>query len=117
MLLNIQIYEAIPWTDPRDNLLDSLLVGEGGSNVEPASDPTLYGHVTLEGQTEGIEARSYQTFRLTYTVGRYGLDDTGAIRIAFRAMSDFGRLQMADPTAAGYTTGHGQQWLPFGFDL
>ena len=91
-------------TDPRDNLLDSLLVGEGGSNVEPASDPTLYGHVTLDGQTEGIEARSYQTFRLTYTVGRYGLDDTGAIRIAFRAMSDFGRLQMADPTAAGYTT-------------
>ena len=91
-------------TDPRDNLLDSHLVGEGGSNVEPASDPTLYGHVTLDGQTEGIEARSYQTFRLTYTVGRYGLDDTGAIRIAFRAMSDFGRLQMADPTAAGYTT-------------
>ena len=71
-------------TDPRDNLLDSLLVGEGGSNVEPASDPTLYGHVTLDGQTEDIEARSYQTFRLTYTVGRYGLDDTGAIRIRFK---------------------------------
>ena len=90
--------------DPRDNLIDSLLVGEAGSTVQPAGDPTLYGHVTLIGPKTAVEARSYQTYRLIYTVGRYGLDDTGAIRVAFRSMSDFGRLQMTDPTGPGYTT-------------
>lgn len=91
-------------TDPRDNLVDSALVGEAGSTVEPGADPTLYGHVRLEGGDQPVEARSYQTFRMIYTVGRYGLDDTGAIRVAFRAMSDFGRLQTGDSTAPGYTT-------------
>lgn len=90
--------------DPRDNLVDSNLVGEAGSTVEPGADPTLYGHVRMEGANRPVEARSYQTFRLIYAVGRYGLDDTGAIRIAFRAMSDFGRLQTHDPTAPGYVT-------------
>jgi len=93
--------------DPRDDLVDSLLVGEAGSTVapgpDPANDPTLYGHVRLEG-LKAVEARSYQTFRLVYTVGRYGLDDTGAIRVAFRAMSDFGRPQTEDPSAPGYVT-------------
>ena len=92
--------------DPRDNLIDNVpMVGEAGSTVEPgnaANDPTLYGHVRIEG-AERVETRSYQTFKLIYTLGRYGLDDTGAIRVAFRAMSDFGRLQMSDPTAPGYT--------------
>lgn len=91
-------------SDPRDNLIDSKLVGEAGSTVHPGADPTLYGHVRLEGPKDAVEARSFQTFRLIYTVGRYGLDDTGAIRIAFRSMSDFGRLQLTDPTAGGYTT-------------
>ena len=90
--------------DPRDNLIDSHLVGEAGSNVEPGADPSLYGHVHMEGPDAGVEARSFQTFKLIYTVGRYGLDDTGAIRVAFRAMSDFGRLQTNDPTAPGYVT-------------
>jgi hypothetical protein len=94
-------------SDPRDNLVDNIpMVGEAGSTVEPgdaANDPTLYGHVRIEG-AEQVETRSFQTFRMIYTLGRYGLDDTGAIRVAFRAMSDFGRLQMSDPTAAGYTS-------------
>ena len=58
----------------------------------------------FDARVEKVEARSYQTFKLVYTLGRYGLDDTGAIRVAFRAMSDFGRLQVHDPTAPGYTT-------------
>ncbi len=91
-------------SDPRDNLIDNVpMVGEAGSTVEPGGDPTLYGHVRIEG-LDKVEARSFQTFRLIYTLGRYGLDDTGAIRVAFRAMSDFGRLQNSDPTGPGYVT-------------
>ena len=94
-------------SDPRDDLIDNApMMGEAGSTVEPGevtNDPTLYGHVRIKG-LEKVEARSFQTFKLIYTLGRYGLDDTGAIRVAFRAMSDFGRLQSSDPTAPGYTT-------------
>ena len=40
-------------SDPRDNLIDNVpMVGEAGSTVAPGSvenDPTLYGHVHIEG--------------------------------------------------------------------
>ena len=49
------------------------------------ADPVLYGHVSLEPKG-AFEARSLQTFKLVYTVGRYGIDDTGSIRVVFRFM-------------------------------
>ena len=51
-----------------------------------------------------VRSRSYQTFTLTYTVGRFGLDDTGAIRVIFRAMGDTGTMQTIDPTADNYVS-------------
>ena len=61
-------------------------------------DPVLYGHVELSPRG-AFEARSVQTFSLTYTVGRYGIDDTGSIRVVFRFMGDWGDLQTSDPKA------------------
>ena len=59
------------------------LVGAAWPSATPAADPVLYGHVELQpGGT--FEVRSAQTFRLVYTVGRYGIDDTGSIRVVFR---------------------------------
>ena len=71
--------------------------------AEPTEDPVLYGHVTLE-PNGAFEARSVQTFKLVYTVGRYGIDDTGAIRVVFRHVGDWGDLQTQDPTAYNYLT-------------
>ena len=51
-----------------------------------------------------FEVRSYQTFTLTYTVGRFGLDDNGSIRVVFRFFGDWGGLQTSDPTAPNYVT-------------
>ena len=31
-----------------------------------------------------FEAGSYQSFVLTYTAGRFGIDDSGSIRVVFR---------------------------------
>ena len=61
-----------------DRLVDSDYVGEGWTPVEPGADPVLYGHAQISPRGR-FEVRSYQTFTLTYTVGRFGLDDTGAI--------------------------------------
>jgi len=44
------------------------------------------------------------TLTLTYTVGRFGIDDGGSIRIARRSVCDSERPQLRDPQAFGYTT-------------
>ncbi|PCJ58432.1 MAG: DUF3604 domain-containing protein [Planctomycetota bacterium] len=97
------------------SLIDSPLVGEGWSEVEPGNDPVLYGHVTID--TKGnFEVRSYQTITLTYTVGRFGLDDSGAIRIVFRSMSDEGKLQTHIPSASNYVTAKASNGVTLNID-
>lgn len=81
------------------------LIGEATSAVFPGDTPELYGKAVLEGP-KVVEARSYQSFRLTYTTGALGLDDSGAIRVAFRRISDAGPLQTTDPRAPNYVTAH-----------
>ena len=51
-----------------------------------------------------FEAGSLQSFTLVYTAGRFGIDDTGSIKIGFRFATDFGPVQFEDPEAQGYTT-------------
>lgn len=71
----------------------------------PYSDfrPELMGSATLEPQGP-FEAGSYQSLTLTYTAGRFGIDDTGSLKIGFRFATDFGPVQFDDPKAPGYTT-------------
>ena len=83
--------------------VDPALVGDNAPSVRPGDDPALYGSAILT-PTAPVEARSYQTFRLTYTVGRLGLDDTGGIRVCFRIVSDVGKPQTGDPAAPNYLT-------------
>lgn len=79
------------------------LIGEATSGVAPGPEAELYGTATLSGPRV-VEARSYQSFRLTYTTGTLGLDDSGAIRVAFRRISDAGPLQTTDPAAPNYVS-------------
>ncbi len=65
--------------------------------------PDLMGTASLEPSGR-IEAGSMQSFTLVYTCGRFGVDDTGSIKIGFRFATDFGPVQFTDPKAAGYTT-------------
>ena len=92
-----------------DGPVDEALVGEVWPSAQPGEDAVLYGHVELTPK-DPVEVRSLQTFRLTYTVGRYGLDDTGAIRIVFRAMGDGDALQTTNPSAPNYVTARSRQW-------
>jgi len=93
----------IKHSEKENTIVDSNKVGEVWSVAQPGEDPVLYGHVSMEPSGE-FPVRSFQTFRLTYTVGRFGLDDTGAIRVVFRAMGDWGRLQTKDPKAPNFVT-------------
>ncbi|MGI3171016.1 DUF3604 domain-containing protein [Pseudooceanicola sp. C21-150M6] len=92
------------------------LVGDASFSTRPGDDANLYGTATMQGPATA-EVRTYQTFRVTYTTGKLGLDDTGSIRIAFRFISDAGLLQTSDPTAPNYVTarssGEGQLQIKY----
>ncbi len=87
------------------------LLGEVFSDALPAEDPVLYGHAALTPKGR-FEARSLQSFTLTYVAGRYGLDDTGSIRIVLRFTADGGPLQMTDPTGLNYVTAASSNGVP-----
>lgn len=79
------------------------IMGDVWPQARPGADDANYGYSTFEPQGP-FPIRSFQTFTLTYTVGEFGLDDTGAIKIVNRWMNDGGILQFTDPTAPNYVT-------------
>ena len=54
--------------------------------------------------TASFIAGSFSTIILTYTAGKYGMDDLGGLKIFFRFACDQSPLQMEDPKGLGYTT-------------
>lgn len=90
-----------PANDP--TIVDPALVGEVWTDAKPSEDPVLYGHVSMEPNGP-VPARSAQTLKITYTVGRHGMDDTGSLRVILRSVGDSGRLQVHDPAAPNYVT-------------
>ena len=62
----------------------------------------LLGTACLD-KTGEFEAGSYQSFTLTYTAGRFGIDDSGSLRVVFRFATDQSDPQFDDPEAPNYT--------------
>ncbi|UCE30572.1 MAG: hypothetical protein JSW68_10970, partial [Burkholderiales bacterium] len=84
-------------------IVDTEQVAAVWPETHPGTDPVLYGHVDLQPRGR-FEVRSAHSFTLTYTAGRYGLDDTGSIRVVFRYVGDWGSLQTTHPQGHGYVT-------------
>ena len=88
------------------------LMGDFWPEVCPGSDGADYGTTAFFPQ-ERFPVRSLQTFTLVYTVGEFGLDDTGAIKIVHRWTDDSGVVQFNDPTQPNYVTAtasNGSSW-------
>lgn len=51
-----------------------------------------------------VEAGSWQSFELTYTAGKFGVDDQGGIAIVMRSAADQSTFQLDDPQGASYCT-------------
>lgn len=78
-------------------------MGDFWPQAQPGSNSADYG--TTEFSPEGsFPIRSFQTFKLTYTVGDFGLDDTGAIKIVTRWVGDGGHVQFDHPERANFVT-------------
>ena len=85
---------------------DSAVGPQGGEASSPIRSPIRQeelGSVALTPTGE-FEAGSYQTFQLVYTAGKFGIDDSGSMRVCFRFASDQTRPQFEDPKWANYTT-------------
>ncbi|MGI9510997.1 MAG: DUF3604 domain-containing protein [Geminicoccaceae bacterium] len=64
--------------------------------------PSHLGTAVLD-KSGDFEAGTYHSFTLTYTAGRFGVDDSGSIRVVFRFATDQINPQFDDPKAPGYT--------------
>ncbi len=89
--------------DRAEDVVATELMGDVWPATQPGEDAVLYGHANLEPRG-AFAARSLQTFKMIYTVGRYGIDDTGSIRVVFRFMGDWGDLQTNEPIGYNYVT-------------
>ena len=63
----------------------------------------LYGWAEIDPDGP-VTAGETSTWRITYHAGRYGVDDGGVIKVAWRDVSDWQAPQFDDPAAPGYST-------------
>ena len=68
-----------------------------------AIDLERLGEVVLE-PSGPVTAGQFGTWRLRYTVGAYGVDEGGTIKVAQRFASDWETPQLDDPASSGYTS-------------
>jgi hypothetical protein len=61
------------------------------------------GQVSLTPR-DPVIAGSHASFELVFTAGRFGVDDTGSLRICTRQVSDLARPQFSDPKAPNYVS-------------
>jgi hypothetical protein len=65
--------------------------------------PEHMGSITLSPPGPFV-AGSYAELTLVYTAGKFGIDDTGMVKISWRTTSDFAKPQFTKPDAPNYTT-------------
>jgi len=65
--------------------------------------PEILGRVDVDAPPE-IVAGSMSSVRITFTAGRFGIDDQGSLRFLFRFASDAGRPQFERPNAPNFCT-------------
>jgi hypothetical protein len=61
------------------------------------------GHVSVT-PTGPFVAGAFTTITLVYTAGKFGIDDTGVLKVSWRTTSDMAKPQFTDPAAPNYTT-------------
>ncbi|MDH3379619.1 MAG: DUF3604 domain-containing protein [Gammaproteobacteria bacterium] len=89
-----------------DNVKIRRVIDAGGQQSAPqvaVIGPSELGSARLSPEGEFV-AGSLQTLELIYSAGKYGIDDSGSLRVCFRFASDQSRPQFDDPKGVGYTT-------------
>lgn len=72
-------------------------------HLSPDELRRLYGWAEMD-PPDPVTAGQTGTWRIIYHAGRYGVDDGGVIKIAWRDVSDWGTPQFDDPAAAEFAS-------------
>ena len=80
-------------TGKQDYTKDNFSGGLVSYPLKNPISPQDLGSATIEPKGE-FEAGSYQTFKWVYSAGKFGIDDSGSIRICFRFASDKASLNL-----------------------
>lgn len=91
-------------------------MGEVWPQAEPGRDGAHYATLRFSPGTP-CQVRSFQTLKFDITVGEFGLDDTGAIKIVQRWTYDGGALQTHDPGAMNYVTARASNGVEMELDI
>ena len=84
-----------------DNKAGSLDGTTSFPNLVPINPKDL-GNMTISPKGS-FEAGSFQTFTLVYTAGKFGIDDSGSLRVCFRFASDQSKPQFSNAKGVNYT--------------
>lgn len=98
------------------HVIPDRIMGDVWPSAHPGQELSDYGSARLEGN-DPVRIRSFQTFRLIYTVGKFGLDDTGGLKVVQRFTNDGGRLQTGDPKAMNYVTAEASNGTALDIDV
>ncbi len=71
------------------------------TRITPANRAEWLGSASIDPSGPMV-AGSFGTCTIRYVVGRYGVDDGGAIKVAFKLASDWGTPQVQDPSGDNY---------------
>lgn len=64
-----------------------------------------------------FEVGSWQSFKLTYSAGKFGIDDQGGLMIGLRPHYDGSKLQNSDPKLEGYVSVESSKDIPIEFKI
>ena len=92
-----------PLGSPDDAGLSPGAGGLASTPLRGAIAAEELGAVTLSPGGDFV-AGSHQTFTLVYTAGKFGIDDSGSLRICFRFARDQTRPQFENPGGPNYTS-------------
>ncbi len=98
------------------NVIPDHIMGDVWPLAQPGTALSDYGSARLD-PSDPVEIRSMQTFRLIYTVGKFGLDDTGGLKVVQRFTNDGGRWQTTDPSAMNYVTAVASNGVTLDLDI
>jgi hypothetical protein len=98
------------------NIIPDRLMGDVWPVAQPGTDLADYGSAKLTPD-EPVEIRSLQSLKLVYTVGKFGLDDMGGLKVVQRFTNDGGKWQTNDPQAINYVTATASNGVTLDLDI
>lgn len=100
----------------RLNIIPDPLMGDVWPVAQPGTELADYGSAVLTPNGP-VEIRSLQTLKLVYTVGKFGLDDMGGLKVVQRFTNDGGKWQTDDPQAINYVTATASNGVALDLDV